>query len=327
VKTKSYPTPRDLLIITILAMFAIEVFIMLILEVASPFDRWLPEAIFDGIVESSILFPVMYLLLYRPMSRHIKERRRAEAALRESHEQLERKVQGRTADLRAANEQLRLLSAHIITAQEEERKRVAMELHDRVGQDLASLKLQLRSLCETGGDSPGGLKEACNETLKVTKQIMDNVQNLSRDLTPMVLSDLGLTEALRWLAADSSRKFGYEVTGEISRIDHLFPQDTQLNIYRIFQEILTNAGKHASAGKVQISTEPAGADFRFRLADDGDGFDTAAVAAQHPSERRLGLLFLEERARMAGGSIEISSRPGEGTRVTLTLPHGRREDG
>jgi signal transduction histidine kinase len=143
----------------------------------------------------------------------------------------------------------------------------------------------------------------------------------------MVLSDLGLTEALRWLAANSSSKYGYEVAGETGRIDHLFPPDTQLSIYRIFQEIFTNAGRHAGARKVQLSAEPAGTAFRFRLADDGGGFDAAAVAERQPSEKRLGLLFLEERARMAGGSIEINSKPGEGTQITLTVPCSVREAG
>jgi len=316
----SYPTPWRLLLVTAASLFIVEFTIMVTIELSHPATSWMPIALFDAALETVLFFLILFFFLYRPMSGHIKERRRAEEKLRESHDLLEKRVGERTADLRGANEKLRLLSSHILAVQEEERKRLAMELHDEVGQDLASLKLQLRSISDAARANSAEAERECRSALELTGAIIQNVQGLSRDLAPSILVDLGLTEALRWLAAESSKKHGFAVVGDIENINRFFSEETQINIYRIFQEVYANAGKHSGAHEVRFSARQEGVNFLFRIEDDGSGFDPAEAAQKFPTDRGMGLVFLEERARMMGGSLRVNSAPGRGTEIFLKVP-------
>ena len=238
-------------------------------------------------------------------------RRRAEEALRESEQRL------------------RFLTSQLLSAQERERKRISMELHDELGQSLAVLKLQIRAIERGLGDDQQDLKAGCVELLLYLDGVIDDVRRLSRDLSPAILEDLGLQSALKYLINGVSKHYTVSHAFEVEDLDHLFPAEAQIIIYRIFQECLTNISKHAGATEVSIAVKENDGLISLVFEDNGAGFDPAQVSARRASGRGLGLAALDERARMLGGTLEIRSRPGAGTRVTCVIPvdQGRRGTG
>ena len=232
----------------------------------------------------------------------ITERKQAEEALRES----ERK--------------LRHLSSQLLTAQETERRRISRELHDELGQALTLMKIRLRSIEKALGKKQAGMREECQNILQYIDQIIENVRRLSRDLSPPILEDLGLTAAFRWLIDNFLKNDLIQVSVDIQDIDDLFSQDRQIMIYRILQEALTNIGKHAHARNVSLAVQKYDGRVSFCIHDDGRGFDLAQAAMKKLSEKGLGLAIMDERAKMLGGSLEIWSEVGKGTRITLHIP-------
>lgn len=234
----------------------------------------------------------------------ITRRRRAEEALWESEQRL------------------RFLTSQLLTAQERERKRISMELHDELGQSLAVLKLQIRAVERGFGDSQQDLKADCRELLDYLDGVIDNVRRLSRDLSPAILEDLGLQSALKYLINGVSKHYKVSHSFEVADLDQLFPSDAQIIIYRIFQECLTNISKHAGASEVSITIRENDGLVSIALEDNGAGFDPAQVSSRRIAGRGLGLAALNERARMLGGTLEIRSQPGAGTKVTCVIPIG-----
>lgn len=234
----------------------------------------------------------------------ITRRRRAEEALWESEQRL------------------RFLTTQLLTAQERERKRISMELHDELGQSLAVLKLQVRAIERRLGDEQPDLKADCRELLDYLDGVIDNVRRLSRDLSPAILEDLGLQSALKYLINGVSKHYKVSHSFEVEDLDQLFTFDAQIIIYRIFQECLTNISKHADASEVAIAISKKDDLVSIVLEDNGTGFDPAQVSARRLAGRGLGLAALNERARMLGGTLEIWSQPGAGTKVTCVIPVG-----
>ena len=233
-------------------------------------------------------------------------RRRAEEALRESEQRL------------------RYLTSQLLTAQERERKRISMELHDELGQSLALLKLQIRAIERRLGDDLRDLKDGCLEMLLYLDGVIENVRRLSRDLSPSILEDLGLQSALKYLIEGVSRHYTVRFVCEAEDLDHLFPAEAQIIIYRIFQECLTNISKHAGATEVSISIKKDGNLIALVLEDNGAGFDPVQVSGRRGSGRGMGLAALDERTRMLGGTLTIRSQPGSGTRLTCIIPVEQR---
>ena len=236
-------------------------------------------------------------------------RRRAEEALRESEQRL------------------RLLTSQILTAQERERKRISMELHDELGQSLALLKLQIRAIERALGEDQQDLKADSRELLRYLDGVIDDIRRLSRDLSPAILEDLGLQSALKYLINGVSKHYAVSHTFEVDDLDQLFPSEGQIIIYRIFQECLTNISKHAGATEVAIAIREKRGLISLVLEDNGAGFDPAQALARRATGRGLGLAALDERARMLGGTLEVRSGPGCGTRVTCTIPVDRKNKG
>jgi PAS domain S-box-containing protein len=235
----------------------------------------------------------------------ITRRRRAEEALWESEQRL------------------RFLTSQLLTAQERERKRISMELHDELGQSLAVLKLQIRAIERGLEDSQQDLKAECLELLEYLDGVIDNVRRLSRDLSPAILEDLGLQSALKYLINGVSKHYTVAHSFEVEDLDRLFTLDAQIIIYRIFQECLTNISKHAGATEVSIAVRKQDDNLvDIVLEDNGAGFDPAQIASRRVAGRGLGLAALNERARMLGGTLEIRSQPGAGTKVICTIPIG-----
>jgi signal transduction histidine kinase len=222
--------------------------------------------------------------------------------------------------LKESEKQIRQLSSQLLMAQEIERKRISMELHDSLGQALNVMKLRIR-LVEKGMDEcQGAAREDCESLLEYLDEVIEDVRRLSLDLSPAILEDLGLTSALRWLASNFRKSHAMKMSLDLAEIDGFFPEHHSITIYRVIQEALTNVGKHSEAGKVSINIGRREDRVVFSVEDDGKGFDPQEPAQRDVSARGVGLTTMSERVRMMGGVFDLWSRQGEGTRITFSLP-------
>ncbi|MDB5802673.1 MAG: histidine kinase [Rhodocyclales bacterium] len=251
----------------------------------------------------------------------ISTRKCAERALQEAHNELERRVAQRTADLSAANEQLRQshvalqrLSSHLNTVREEERRSVARDIHDELGASLTALQLELNWLQRRLASEPP-LQTKLDGMVEITQAAMGAVRRILTDLRPGVLDHLGLWAALEWLLQDfqsrSALQCRYDCAAALERCR--LGRDAEIAVYRIAQEVLTNVSRHAQASSVELSAHAEAQDLLIAIRDDGRGMQVPA----QPSS--FGLLGMRERARALGGELRIDSQPGAGTRVTLRL--------
>ena len=216
---------------------------------------------------------------------------------------------------RYAEQTIRALLNDVLTAQEAERGRVARELHDDTAQTLTSLLVGLRAVEES--QDLGQARGAASTLRGLVSAALDGVKRMARGLRPSVLDDLGLEEALERLGLEVSRAQGFEVdlhsTGP--RLPRL-PEALETALYRMTQEALTNASKHASPKAVSILIHRNATEMRLVIEDDGDGFDVSETL----SEAHLGLVGMRERAHLVGGSMTIESAPGMGTTICVCLP-------
>lgn len=222
--------------------------------------------------------------------------------------------------LRESEARLRSLSSRLINAQEDERKRVAKELHDELGQALAHLKHRVRSIQRKFAADPPALDRECEDINRYIDLTIENVRRLSRDLRPSVLEHLGLSAALRWLFEMFQKQHSLQVSLDMDDIDFLFSPEDQINLYRIFQEALTNIDKHAQAGRVYFSVKNEEHCAIFQIRDDGCGFDLPAALGGNAADQGMGLAAMKERAHMLGANLDVASRPGDGTTITLAVP-------
>lgn len=264
--------------------------------------------------------------------------------LAEHHERLEGLVTKRTAELQAAHvrmhaemaerlqarvilheaeKQNRNLANKLLSAQETERKRIAMELHDGLGQALNVIKLRLR-VVEKGAKAGQSRREECENLMAYMDQTIEEVRRISLDLSPAVLEELGLKSALQWLLRNLEEDFNLTISADIEEIDRLFPETHGIVLYRVVQEALANIGKHAQAGNVSFLARQQGQRVVFSLEDDGKGFDPKQALAQEAAEKGLGLTTMRERVKIMGGDFELWSQKGRGTRITFSIPvtHG-----
>jgi len=222
--------------------------------------------------------------------------------------------------LRESENRLRFLSSKLLTAQEEERRRISLELHDGLGQDLAALKLQMLTMAKRLGKNQTELKKECQGALAFIDRIIGTTRHISRALSPTVIQDLKLGGTIRWMLRDFQKYAAISTTLEMDDIDRFFSYDQQIIIYRILQETLHNVHKHARAGSVMLTVRRNTQDVQIQIRDDGRGFDIDHAMKRHVAERGLGLAALEERSHMLGGELAITSEKGRGTCVTLTIP-------
>jgi PAS domain S-box-containing protein len=237
---------------------------------------------------------------FQNIIRNISERKRSEDALRESEKKL------------------RYLSSQLLTSQETERKRIAVELHDGLGQALMVAKMRLRAIERSV--PAGEAKKECGDLLKYLDEVIENVRRLSHDLMPAALEDLGLQAALLHFLDEFAKYTGIRLSTDLDDIQAFFSPEKQLIIYRIFQESLNNITKHAHATEVSVAMKREPGGVSFRLEDNGQGFDVQKVLASDSRKRGLGLATLEERVRMMGGSLQMWSQIGIGTRISFFIP-------
>jgi len=222
--------------------------------------------------------------------------------------------------LKESERQLRYLSYQLLTAQETERKRISRELHDELGQSLAVMKLRLNFIQKNLLGHQAELKQECEYGDHYIDQVIENVRRLSRDLSPTILEDFGLSAALRWLVNNFAKSYNIKVLLDTIDIDSLLPPDSHVVVYRTVQEVLTNIGKHSQAKNVSIVVNMVDSSVQFSIEDDGIGFDERSVAARSPREKGLGLATMKGRAQMVGGILSVWTQEGKGTRITLRIP-------
>ncbi|MEE8362776.1 MAG: ATP-binding protein [Dehalococcoidia bacterium] len=226
---------------------------------------------------------------------------------------LEIRVQERTR-------QLQELIRRVLTAQEEERHRVALELHDETAQSISALTVTLDYvLARSEGLSDEEL-ERLREARQVAADLLQGIRRLMYALRPIALEDMGLAAALRWYGEDLLERSGVRVSVTAGSTDARVSDHAELALYRIGQEALNNISRHAGAANVWIDIAYPDSAVNLRVRDDGAGFDPASAAGDSSAAGGLGLAGMRERAALAGGSLTIESAPGQGTTVRAEVP-------
>lgn len=236
-----------------------------------------------------------------------------------------RQIEALTADnqrllqsVARSERRFRTLAKSVWNVQEDERRRLARELHDGIGQNLTALANQLQRLFDDArGVGNLGLLHRLSDALDLTRGALRDTRELSRLLRPTLLDDLGLDAALNWLARTLSERTGLAIDFKSSLDGQRLHADVETLIYRVTQEALTNVIRHADARTAHIELHLRGAAMTLRVEDDGIGFDTAQLLGD--SERGGGTRGMRDRAELFGGRLELRSAPGEGTIVQLSL--------
>jgi PAS domain S-box-containing protein len=216
-----------------------------------------------------------------------------------------------------AREELRELSANLQKIREDEKTRIARELHDDLGQQLTALKMDISSVEETLG---GSASELVRDHLQGMRRLIDatvaSVRRIAADLRPVMLDDLGLIPAVEWLANDFTNRYGIDVERDIETGDARFSPAGATALFRIVQEALTNVARHADATLVTLSLRAGDEAFVLRIADNGQGAHRDGELAG----KSFGLLGIRERAHMLGGAVDIQTSQGNGFALSVTIP-------
>ena len=276
-------------------------------------------------------------------------RRRAEDELKQAHDELETRVQARTQQLAAINqaltteianraeterslraserllqqsqEELRSLAGQLLTAQEEDRRRISRDLHDDINQRLAMLTMDLRRMEKEPLTDPGYLRDEIRLVSERLTVVSDDVRQMAYRFHPSILDDLGLVKAVRRLVDEFSSRTG--IRNDYVHNDPLaaLPDEIAICIYRVVQESLSNVARHAHASHVEVEVIFEEEAVVLSILDNGLGFD---IEQPKKPGGHLGLLNMKERARLAKGTFEIESTPGHGTHIRVDIPliHG-----
>jgi signal transduction histidine kinase len=268
-------------------IFVNETLIMLMLPRVMPADvSWLAESLLDAWLLTLTVAPIFWMLLVRP--------------------------------LRLLAEFRTEMLAQTIAAQENERRRIARDLHDEVGQSLTSLLIGLRTVADS--ESLESSRSRAEELREVTANVLDDIKRLARGLRPSVLDDIGLTPALERLIQDFTRTHGVDVSLDATGLAGArFSETFEVTVYRLVQESLTNIAKHAQAQNAHVSLQRHGEQMRVEVQDDGRGF-VALPTKQLMANGHMGLMGMQERAALLGGSLVIEAKPENGTHVIAMLP-------
>jgi signal transduction histidine kinase len=228
-------------------------------------------------------------------------------------------------DLHEYSERLQSLSRRLMLAQETERRRLARELHDEIGQELTAVQINLRGVRQRANET--ALTAPLDESLTLIGRILEQVRNLSLDLRPSVLDDFGLMSALRWYLDRHARRTGLDIQLMGEPFAARLEPDVETACFRVAQEALTNIVRHAQARQVRVEVrrEPDGVHLVLR--DDGVGFDVQAARDRASRGGSLGLLGMQERIASLGGNMEIDSAEGKGTEIRVHLPLERVPQG
>jgi len=230
--------------------------------------------------------------------------------------------------LTRASERYQTLLQHALTAQEQERKRIARELHDETSQAITSLTLSLQAIMGMAEMREIGDKEFI-ETLKATHSYAvyagNEIIKLMKELRPTLLDELGMPAAIHRYAKDTLQAKGINVTAEFTGADRRFPPEVEVTLFRVAQGLIGNILEHSQARNASIKLECNASECVLRIEDDGVGFDVSKLTRVDPSGRGAGVFTMKERVGLVGGHCRIESRPGRGTRVVVKVPVTRGE--
>ena len=216
-----------------------------------------------------------------------------------------------------AEQKLRSLASELLLAGERERREIALELHDHIGQTLAASKIKLGDLLSKPA---GRFKKPLNEIRELIDQAIQYTRSLTFDLSPPILYEIGLGAAIEWLAEKTQKEHGLAIDVRIQSIPVSVDHEIPILLFQIVRELLFNVVKHAKARSIRISVQGDSDQIRIRVKDDGVGFDTSRVQLQSGENAGFGIFSIRERLSYFGGSLQIVSGPNLGTDVTITAP-------
>jgi signal transduction histidine kinase len=223
-------------------------------------------------------------------------------------------------EARRNEEMLRALSRGLVHAQEAERARVALELHDHITQQLCAILVRSQALADGLSARDGSAK---NEAIKLREMLgatADDVERISRNLRPSAMDELGLVAVLRGASKEFTERTGVPVKLALVPLASRLPAEAELALYRICQEALKNVDKHARARRVAVSLSRRGNSLHLTVRDDGIGFDPKPRSARGRGRRGLGLLGMRERATYVGGTLEVTRHRSGGTSIEVRVP-------
>ena len=229
------------------------------------------------------------------------KRRKAEQALRES------------------DKELRILSNQLLSAEEAERKRIARELHDGIGQALSAIKFSVEnSLRQLVNEADHSELKSLEAVIPLTQKTIEEVRRIVKDLRPAILDDLGILATINWFCREFQNIYaGIRISRKIGIQEGDIPSPLKTVIYRILQEALNNIAKHSRADRVQLSLEKSDSRIALKIQDNGVGFDLAKTISLKPSQRGFGLASMRERAKLSGAAFDIVSTVGKGTAIRV----------
>ena len=231
-------------------------------------------------------------------------------------------------DQKRAEEHIHLLTQNLMKAQESERQMISRELHDRVAQELSAVKIGLETLLDNQPTTPPEIKRRVSEMSRTLQESIKAVRDLSYDLRPPALDEMGLVQTLFQHCHDFSENNGINVDFHSAGMKDLkLDFDTEISLYRLIQEGLTNIKKHANADHVTIRLVAAFPNIILRIEDNGRGFDVQKRLATITKEKRMGIRSMEERTKLLQGEMELQSRPMQGTKISIKFPYkGKKGD-
>ncbi|MBF0528985.1 MAG: hypothetical protein HQK55_06905, partial [Deltaproteobacteria bacterium] len=260
------------------------------------------------------LFAVASLLAFR-----YETKKKALKQIDEEARRLEIEVQARTADLNRSTTRVRELSHQLIRTQEEERQRIALDLHDEMGQVVSALKIGLQHLIEHQQMDSGARNSEIRKLIGLSQKIMDRVRALAHNLRPAILDNFGLAAAIEDLCESVASSGGPKIEHRLAAVDEsgLSPE-IKTTLFRFVQEGLTNAARYSHSAEVEVGLSLADQRLRIWVKDQGHGFDVEQTLGLALSEKKLGLIGMMERLDLIGGRLTIDSSP-QGTTLMTEL--------
>lgn len=240
--------------------------------------------------------------------------------IRSWNQELETRVEVRTAELKATERGRRELMRQLVVTQEETRRALARELHDETSQAITALAVGLETVLEAPAATPAEVKSRLLPLRSLAGQTLQEVRHIILDLRPAILDDLGLVPAIDWYAESRLSERGTRILLETVGTERALPSDLEIVVFRTAQEAINNIARHAEAGAVHITVLFDDATVALDVEDDGCGFASGKPAAWHGGNVSTGLGGMRERVGLFGGTVRVESEPGQGTHLTVTVP-------